>query len=449
MLWLSPLALLMIFAVIAAMFAPLIPLRRRAVGIAGFPYLTLLLLVTNLVIFLSTLGGNDEPRADILQRFGMTPNPLIWYTLITHMFLHGDLQHICVNMLGLWLFGPHVEEAIGHWEYGLFYFACGIAAALTHLVIARLLLPAAVGIPMVGASGAIFGILGLFAVRFWRARVRVFLFFEVPAIWAVGAFALYQLGLGVYSLFDGGAGNNTANWAHIGGFLFGVAIALPLKMREQSKREYDLEDAAKSVALGDNDAAATYFRDALIVHPDDPDTHHKLAKVYIKLRHGEAAHRHFMDALRLHLNGGHSLAVARVYEDAIAGFETFPLPASLLQRIASSCEESGQYSLAVHALAELCREYPEAKEAEMSLLRLGKLQMYKMNQPQNAEGIFSEFIRLYPESDWRSHAEKLLRDAHSASSGFIPVPLPGGMPPPATPRLTGNVSPVIAPDLRP
>jgi hypothetical protein len=96
-----------------------------------------------------------------------------------------------------------------------------------------------------------------------------------------------------------------------------------------------------------------------------------------------------LDALKLYLKHGQSLAVARVYEDTVSCFETFPLPPTLLQRVASACEESEQYSLAVRALSELCRDHPKAREAEMGLLRLGKLHLYKLNQPQNAEGIFS------------------------------------------------------------
>jgi outer membrane protein assembly factor BamD (BamD/ComL family) len=144
------------------------------------------------------------------------------------------------------------------------------------------------------------------------------------------------------------------------------------------------------------------------------------------MRQGEAAHRHLMDALRLYLRGGHSLAVARVYEDALTSFETFPLPPGLLQRVASACEESAQYGLTVHALSEICRDHPGAREAEMSLLRLGKLHLQKMDQPQNAEGIFSEFIRLYPESDWASHALRLRDEARrDATNGYGPLPVSG------------------------
>ena len=423
----TPWALLVILAVIAAR-APMIPLRRRPAGTASFPYVTLTLLVANLVVFFLTTDSNSEPLVGAIKDYGLIPTNLHWYAFFTHMFLHGSLLHLCGNMLGLWLFGPHVEEAVGHWEYAVFYVGCGLAAALTHFLIAATVFQhAAAATPMVGASGAIFGILGLFAVRFWRAKVRVFFIFQVQAVWAVSGFALMQLAAGLWSFADKGASGNVANWAHVGGFAFGAIMSIPLRMREQSRREYDLEDAAKSVALGENEAAASHFRAALGVKPDDPATHHALAKVYLKLRQGEAAHRHFMEALRYQLQGGHSLAAARVYEDAIAGFEAFPLPAFLLQRVASACEESGQFSLAVHALAELCRDHSEALEAEMSLLRLGKLQLSKMNQPQNAEGIFAEFLRLYPDSQWRMHAQKLRQEARVAGSDLVAVPAEGGV----------------------
>jgi membrane associated rhomboid family serine protease len=419
----SPVALVLLVALATILGAflfiagvvPLIPLRRRSHGASVFPVVTLLLICANFVVYAASLQ-NGELDPAVARHWGLTPNAPTLITLVTYMFLHGYWWHLLGNMLAIWLFGSHVEEALGRWEYLLFYLGSGVAAGLFHIAVSATLMPAAATAPLVGASGALSGILGLFVVRFWRAKIRVLLLFEVPAILAVAAFVLYQLINGVLAVENGGRATNTAFWAHIGGLLFGALIALPLRMHQDSRREYNLEDGAKAAAVGDNSSAAAHYRQALAVNPDDPAAHHSLARAYIQMRQGEAAHRHLMDALRLYLRGGHSLAVARVYEDAIASFETFPLPPNLLQRVASACEESEQFGLAVRALSEICRDHPDAREAEMSLLRLGKLHLQKMNQPQNAEGIFSEFLRLYPESDWSGHALRLREDANRAAA---------------------------------
>lgn len=420
----SPVLVLVFLVLLAALAAPLIPMRRRRAGFEGFPAVTLALIFLNGIVFAASLT-DGRLNEQFIASWGMIPRHATVITLMTHMFLHGGLLHLVGNMIGLWLFGPHVEEALGKVEYLLFYLGSGVAAGLLHLLIAATMMPAAAGAPLVGASGAIFGVLGLFAVRFWRARVRVFLLFSVPAMWAVGAFAAFQVIAALASLADGGASDSTANWAHVGGFVFGALLAIPLRMREDSRLEYGLEDAEKAAALGDNETAAAHYRGILATTPDDPAAHHALGRVCVRMRQSESAYRHYMDALTLYLRANQPLAVAQVYGDAVEAFENFPLAPNLLQRVASACEEAGQFALAQRALSELCRDYPDAREAEMGLLRLGKLHLHKLNQPQNAAGIFSEFLRLYPDSEWAAHARRLREEADAAaghpSTGGGPV----------------------------
>lgn len=407
---LAPVFIALVFLV--ALFAPLIPVRRRRAGLAGFPIVTAALLFINVVCFAASLDGEGHLRVDVVREFALTPQSPRVIALLTHMFLHATWLHLIGNMMGLWLFGPHVEEALDRLEYLLFYLASGIAAGLLHLFITDWLLPSSANAPLVGASGAIFGILGLFAVRFWRAHVRVLLLFTIPAVWAVGVFAAIQAFEGLLAVFQGRPFANVANWAHVGGFLFGMALAVPLKMRRDSAREYGLEDAEKAEKEGRLDRAAAHYRAVLALAPDDYEAHVSLARVCILMRQDEAAYRHLMDALKLNLRGeGSPVATARIYGEAVESFEHFPLSPALLQRVASACEEAQQYALAVRALSDLCRNHPDAREAEMSLIRLGKLHLHKLNQPQNAVGVFSEFLRLYPESDWSSHALRLRDEA--------------------------------------
>ncbi len=419
---------LLLLAVLVAATLPLIPQRRRRqAGLNAFPFVTVALLVVNVFVFAVTSdGGTGQLSVRAAETWGIIPRGgASIITLFTYMFLHGDFWHLFGNMLFLWFFGPHVEEALGKVEYGLFYIGSGIAAGFLHVVIAATLLPGAAHDPLVGASGAIAGILGLFAVRFWRAKVRVFLLFTVPAVWAIGAFAAWQLVLAVTEIGDGGRGGGVAYWAHIGGLLFGMLLSFPLRMREDSRDEYRLEDAEKAADVGQLDVAAAHYRQIVRDSPGDADAHQALARVSVQLRQGEAAHRHFLDALRLRLREGNSPKVAALYEDACAGFETFPLPPAMLQRVASACEETERYPLALRALSELCRDHPESREAELGLLRLGRLHLQKLGQPQNAVGIFAEFLRLYPASEWNALAHRLLAEATaSAGATYEPVRSP-------------------------
>ena len=154
----------------------------------------------------------------------ITPVPA-WMTIFTSMFLHGGFSHIMGNMWFLWVFGDNVEGVLGHAKYALFYILCGLAATIS-----QLLINPESSIPMVGASGAIAGVLGMYMIRFPNANVHVFAFiiiffttFRIPALFVLGFWFFNQLTSGLSSLgFDTTGG--VAWFAHIGGFVAGVML---------------------------------------------------------------------------------------------------------------------------------------------------------------------------------------------------------------------------------
>jgi membrane associated rhomboid family serine protease len=149
------------------------------------------------------------------------PIPL---TLFTAMFLHGGLFHLGGNMLYLWIFGDNVEDKLGHLRFLIFYFLSGMAASLAHVITS----PGS-QIPMVGASGAIAGVLGAYLIRFPQARIQTLIFFgffvravRIPALFVLGFWFILQLLYGLPSL--GAQGGGVAWFAHIGGFLAGILL---------------------------------------------------------------------------------------------------------------------------------------------------------------------------------------------------------------------------------
>ncbi|MEM2865848.1 MAG: rhomboid family intramembrane serine protease [Candidatus Hadarchaeales archaeon] len=146
------------------------------------------------------------------------------------MFLHGGFLHIGGNMLYLWIFGDNIEDAFGRKKFLIFYFLCGLAASFSHL----LSNPSST-IPAIGASGAISGVLGAYLVLYPRARVLTavmyFYFIRVvmvPALFFLGFWFVLQF-LSASFLLVAGAPSGVAYWAHVGGFLAGVVMALPLR----------------------------------------------------------------------------------------------------------------------------------------------------------------------------------------------------------------------------
>src|SRR4051794_2526613 len=157
----------------------------------SFAWVTVTLIVINtLVLVLQYAVGQD----DVIRRWGFTPAHPGVVTIVTAAFMHGDPFHLLGNMLFLWVFGSVVEDALGPIVYALFYLGGGLAAALLHWVVTLTMAPREAFIPCVGASGAVAAILAIFAVRFYRNKVRIFYTlgyfrwgtFEAPSLWAVG-----------------------------------------------------------------------------------------------------------------------------------------------------------------------------------------------------------------------------------------------------------------------
>jgi membrane associated rhomboid family serine protease len=180
-------------------------------------------------------------RPDLVNRFLLqypvrtTALDPIWLTVFTSMFLHGGILHLGMNMLYLWIFGNNIEDALGHFRFIVFYLVCGVIAAG-----AQILLNLGSLVPMIGASGAIAGVLGAYYVKFPHARVHslVFLFFFVtvialPAGLVLLLWLLYQIW---YSLQPAGPGG-IAVFAHIGGFLAGLVL---VKRFEPRRRRFRL-----------------------------------------------------------------------------------------------------------------------------------------------------------------------------------------------------------------
>lgn len=161
-------------------------------------------------------------RAEVLDI--TTPYPT-WGTFLTSMFIHASWMHFLGNMLFLWVFGDNIEARIGHVAYLLFYALAGVAAAFTQIFI-----DPASQIPTIGASGAIAGVLGGYLMLYPHSRINTLVFFyfvtvvRIPALFILGFWILMQFVEGLGSLGLSSQTGGVAYWAHIGGFVTGVAV---------------------------------------------------------------------------------------------------------------------------------------------------------------------------------------------------------------------------------
>ena len=209
-----------------------------------FPFVTIILIAINAVVFLYQLSLGDVKGKAFVFTYGAIPYelmnsinlPLTPYipntvTVFTSMFLHGGFFHLAGNMLYLWIFGNNIEDSMGHIKFIVFYLICGIAAVFAHTIVN----PGS-KLPMIGASGAIAGVLGAYILLFPRARVLTLVpivFFiriiEIPALIIIGFWIVIQFLSGAMSASVAGGG--IAYFAHIGGFLSGFVLIGLFKKR--------------------------------------------------------------------------------------------------------------------------------------------------------------------------------------------------------------------------
>jgi len=223
-----------------------IPLRD-SIPSRTFPVMTIALIALNVGVFVHQLSLGPARAASFVAAFGAVPAQITRaaahaegtlaapLTLFSSMFLHGGLLHLLGNMVFLWIFGNNVEDATGHLRFLAFYLLCGLAGAAAHVAGN----PGST-VPMVGASGAISGVLGAYFLLYPFARIVTLVFFgffaqtmNIPAFFFLGFWFFVQALSGATSLGGrAGGGGGVAFLAHVGGFAAGLLLILPFKQRQ-------------------------------------------------------------------------------------------------------------------------------------------------------------------------------------------------------------------------
>ncbi|MDZ4178640.1 MAG: rhomboid family intramembrane serine protease [Coriobacteriia bacterium] len=208
-----------------------------------FPLLTIAFIVCNVAAFIFEVTRDPAELNALVSTYGFVParffdsptSAASLLSLVTAMFLHGGWLHLGGNMLYLWIFGNNIEDRLGKLRFIAFYLGCGVLASLTQAFID----PEST-VPLVGASGAIAGVLGAYLVLYPRARVvtviPIFFIIElatVPAVFVIGLWFVLQLAQGLGSI---GTMTGVAWWAHVGGFLAGVIAVAPLAAADLVRR---------------------------------------------------------------------------------------------------------------------------------------------------------------------------------------------------------------------
>lgn len=206
-----------------------IPSRTR-------PGVTIGLIAINVLVFLFQATLSEEVARRFFYTFAVVPAHFSLVDVFTSLFVHAGITHLAGNLLFLWIFGDNVEDRLGHGRFALFYVICGYVAAIAQTA----LRPDSL-IPMVGASGAIAGVMGAYLVLYPHSRVLMLfpfppILFELPAVFFLGFWFLMQFlsGIGTLPIFQGGTiSGGVAFWAHVAGFVCGLALVVPMRRKER------------------------------------------------------------------------------------------------------------------------------------------------------------------------------------------------------------------------
>ncbi len=220
----------------------MIPLRDSTKS-QTFPIVNLTIIVLNILIYFMEVSFEPYQLNQIYYAFGLVPAEVmntiftgtsltpVLVSFVTAMFIHGGWLHVIGNMLFLWVFGDNVEDRLGHLKYLLFYLVAGAAGSLAHIISNPFST-----VPIVGASGAVAGVLGAYIIAFPRSRVLalvpifiIFTLMEIPAVVFIALWFVLQLFNGVLSL--GGNAQTVAYWAHVGGFIMGAILIKTMSPR--------------------------------------------------------------------------------------------------------------------------------------------------------------------------------------------------------------------------
>lgn len=389
----------------------LLPIRTKNVP-EQVPFVTYGLIAVNIVLYFATSDSGLQISERALAMGGLSFAHHEWFRFISSTFLHGNLMHIIGNMLFLWIFGCAVEGRLGWWKYSILYVVAGVAGDLLHLGIFGAAHPE---IPSIGASGAIFGIVGaaLYIFPFAPITFVYALFMRVGTVdWPLWCAATYYLGLNILDVIltsgSGGAGG-VANLAHLGGALGGVVVAACFR----PKRDSSHVSEAKASFAETRDYRTLSRMQLTDMHELQPVNHDLLLHLIVRAqRDGQKLDQKYWDRFaaalpQLVVEGDNELLLPQVL---MMSSTPGVIPARILQKYADRLEKEGQPQPAFQLYDRVAHDSTATQpDWENSLFRMGQIREMWFQDFEGAKGYYDMFMQHYPMSSMAQHVQERLR----------------------------------------
>ena len=390
------------------------------------PYVTLGLIAVNAIIWLLTLPLVLSSPETFLSRFGLIPADFNWLSIFTSMFLHAGLFHLVGNLWFLYLVGCNMEDVWGRLPFLGFFLLGGVAGALAHMA-----MNLESTIPCIGASGAISGVMGAFMVRNYRTKIKIgWLFIFIPFVRA-GTFkaqAYIVFGwwfLDQLLLASLGGESGVAVWAHIGGFTFGLVVALLMKgMRieeqyltprleqttELVEQDPRLLQAIEARANGSPEHSLDLLREIIADAPDNIDARLEAAQQQLSLGQTEDALVNYDNAIEQLLKIGDENSALNVLAELSAAELDGKLGPNSLFRLANLHAERERYDEAARLFGLIHHLHASHPLAPVALYRCGSIMREKLGDLRLAAGAYRYLIEHYPDTEWIASVQDALAE---------------------------------------
>ena len=382
------------------------------------PIMTVALIVLNSGVWVMQFYADADRLAELMF---LPAAPTLLGSLMS-MFMHSwpFPFHLAGNMFFLYVFGSALEDRMGPWLYLLLYLAGGICADIGHLAVAYTFSPEDLDVPVIGASGAVMAVVGMFSVRFYRNKVKIWYFvwlcmfirigtFALGALWAVGYYVSQDLTLGLLGLTQAGEGGGVAHWAHIGGFVFGGGVALALGLHRAADTEYVLSDTELTTVY---EGTQEFARLEAVVQrePGNMEASIRLAQAYVGANRPTDAQQIWVALHRRLLRTGSPPQVA-AYLTRVPERHIYPqLSPDEQYQTALALEKAGEYARALQWLQAVIQREDAGDSAEVAMLRQAIIQRDRLADPAAAAQFFGAFLERFPDSQWVDFARQGQRD---------------------------------------
>lgn len=364
-----------------------------------FPWVTVFLIVANIIIYALTTAKFLVITDEVLANYALIYDRFSVERLFTHMFLHANLLHLIGNMLFLWIFGGSVEGRIGWYLFLPFYLICGLSAGVTHSLISGAVQPS---MPMVGASGAIMGLLGAYLWLSPFTHILVYYYvnmrYQGITTWPAWGLVLFYAASDLFEgwAFSGTGAGGTANFAHLGGMATGFLVLMISGMSRESEEFAEAQAARSDLGNTNYQILGVHELEPLVYGPQPviPAVFTYVRKVLTHPNGQQRAYEAIVKNQNMILEQGDAGQFAVVVMEIPQSAGKFP--SGFLLSLGQKLEIEGNYEVAGRLYRYIMKQDEKAPETEVALARYARL-LEQSNPDKNyAASAYKEMLRLFP-----------------------------------------------------